>query len=194
MIARLRFLQADCRYHTAICDPVAKSVAIRHSEERAEIMQRLAKTMPDRLTRWSFSTSPRSGTQKTPDLVRDQGSICGIPKRLVRIPTWYAMPIRAFWMRMAFLTRRRFEDRINANRIGGITRNYNKRNFPAAQLFRKLDAASITKRYVNDCQVGMMDAQPFLADSQERNGPPTEAPASIAVSSYVIAITDHPLR
>jgi hypothetical protein len=69
MIARLRFLEADCRYHTAICDPVAKSVAlnIRHSEERAEIMQRLAKTVPDRLTRWSFSTSPRSGTQKTPD-------------------------------------------------------------------------------------------------------------------------------
>jgi len=35
MIARLRFLEADCRYHTAICDPVAKSVAlnIRHSEE-----------------------------------------------------------------------------------------------------------------------------------------------------------------
>jgi len=75
MIARLRFLEADCRYHTAICEPVAKSVAlnIRHSEERAEIMQRLAKTVPDRLTRWSFSTSPRSGTQKTPDLVRDQG-------------------------------------------------------------------------------------------------------------------------
>jgi len=75
MIARLRFLEADCRYHTAICDPVAKSVAlnIRHSEERAEIMQRLAKTVPDRLTRWSFSTSPRSGTQKTRDLVRDQG-------------------------------------------------------------------------------------------------------------------------
>ena len=77
MIARLRFLEADCRYHTAICDPVAKSVAlnIRHSEERAETMQRLAKTVPDRLTRWSFSTSPRSGTQKTPDLVRDQGQL-----------------------------------------------------------------------------------------------------------------------
>ena len=95
MIARLRFLEADCRYHSAICDPVAKSVAlnIRHSEERAEIMQWLAKTVPDRLTRWSFSTSPRSGTQKTPDLGEIRGSICGIPKRLVRIPTWYAMPI-----------------------------------------------------------------------------------------------------
>jgi hypothetical protein len=51
LIARLRFLEADCRYHAAICDPdpSVRHVAldIRHREERDEIMQRLAKTVPD---------------------------------------------------------------------------------------------------------------------------------------------------
>jgi hypothetical protein len=49
LIARLRFLEADCRYHAAICDPSVKSVAlnIRHREEREEIIKRLAKTVPD---------------------------------------------------------------------------------------------------------------------------------------------------
>jgi hypothetical protein len=48
LIARLRFLEADCRYHAAIGNPSAKDVAlnIRHREERDEIMQRIAKTVP----------------------------------------------------------------------------------------------------------------------------------------------------
>jgi hypothetical protein len=48
-IARLRFLEADCRYHAAIGDQKARSVALnsRHREERDEIIQRLAKTVPD---------------------------------------------------------------------------------------------------------------------------------------------------
>jgi hypothetical protein len=49
LIARLRFLEADCRYHAAIDDPSAKSVAlnVRHREERDEIIKRLAKAVPD---------------------------------------------------------------------------------------------------------------------------------------------------
>jgi hypothetical protein len=49
LIARLRFLEADCRYHAAICDPSVKSVAlnIRQREKREEIITRLAKTVPD---------------------------------------------------------------------------------------------------------------------------------------------------
>jgi hypothetical protein len=49
LIARLRFLEADCRYHAAICDPSMKHVAlnVRHKVERGEIMQRLAKAVPD---------------------------------------------------------------------------------------------------------------------------------------------------
>jgi hypothetical protein len=48
LIARLRFLEADCRYHAAIC-PSAKDAAlnVRHKEERDEIMQRLAKFLPE---------------------------------------------------------------------------------------------------------------------------------------------------
>jgi len=49
LIARLRFLEADCQYHAAVCDPVMRQVVLNnhHSEERDEIMQRLAKAVPD---------------------------------------------------------------------------------------------------------------------------------------------------
>ena len=66
LIARLRFLEADCRYHAAIC-PSAKDAAlnIRHKEERDEIMQRIAKFVPEDF--WSakalldFATSRLKG-------------------------------------------------------------------------------------------------------------------------------------
>jgi hypothetical protein len=52
LIARLRFLESDCRYHAAICD---------HKVERGEIMQRLAKAVPDcfdeAMTLLKFATS-----------------------------------------------------------------------------------------------------------------------------------------
>jgi hypothetical protein len=65
LIARMRFLEADCRYHVAICDqsPNVKHVAlnIRHKVERDEIMQRLAKAVPDcfddAMTLLKFATS-----------------------------------------------------------------------------------------------------------------------------------------
>jgi hypothetical protein len=49
MIARLRFLEADLRYHAEICDQDMRHLVpnIRHREERDEIMQRLAKAAPD---------------------------------------------------------------------------------------------------------------------------------------------------
>ncbi len=50
LTARLRFLEADCVYNAAIAPPdFPKHIAldIRHREERNEIMQRLAKTVPD---------------------------------------------------------------------------------------------------------------------------------------------------
>jgi hypothetical protein len=49
LIARLRFLEADCRYGAAITAPEwPKHVAQnRHSRERAEIIQRLASAKPD---------------------------------------------------------------------------------------------------------------------------------------------------
>ena len=49
LIARLRFLDADCQYHAAVCDPGIRQVVLnnRHSKERDEIMQRLAKAVPD---------------------------------------------------------------------------------------------------------------------------------------------------
>jgi hypothetical protein len=49
LIARLRFLEADCQYNAAVCDPVMRLVVLnnRHRGERDEIMQRLAKTVPD---------------------------------------------------------------------------------------------------------------------------------------------------
>ena len=49
LIARLRFLEADCQYNAAVFDPVMRHVVLnnRHSEERDEIMQRLAKTVPE---------------------------------------------------------------------------------------------------------------------------------------------------
>jgi len=51
LTARLRFLEADCRSHAAICDPGpnARHVAlnVRHREERDEILQRLAEVVPD---------------------------------------------------------------------------------------------------------------------------------------------------
>jgi len=50
LIARLRFLEAHSRYHEAICPPELRHVApnIRYrGEERDEIMQRLAKAVPD---------------------------------------------------------------------------------------------------------------------------------------------------
>ena len=45
-----------------------------------------------------------------------------------------------------------------SSEFGGITRNDEKRNFPAAQLFRKFDAVSILKHYVKDRHIGIMDA------------------------------------
>jgi hypothetical protein len=67
LIARLLFLEAECRYYAAICDPALKGVAlnIRHREERDEIMQRLAKCVPEDF--WSakalldFATSRLAG-------------------------------------------------------------------------------------------------------------------------------------
>lgn len=60
----MRFLEAYCRYHAAICDsPNVKHVAlnIRHKVERDEIMQRLAKAVPDcfdeAMTLLKFATS-----------------------------------------------------------------------------------------------------------------------------------------
>ena len=49
VIARLHFLEADSRYHAALSAPVARSTVLKtdHWEERAEIMQRLSKTVPD---------------------------------------------------------------------------------------------------------------------------------------------------
>jgi len=51
LIARLRFLEADCRYHAAICDPSPNlrhvALNVRHREERNEIMQGFAKVVPD---------------------------------------------------------------------------------------------------------------------------------------------------
>ena len=48
-IARLHFLEADSRYHAALSTPGARSAVLKteHWEERAEIMQRLSKTVPD---------------------------------------------------------------------------------------------------------------------------------------------------
>ena len=50
LIARLHFLEADCRYHAALCPLGEKSAvfSVRHRGERDEIMQRLPKTVPDR--------------------------------------------------------------------------------------------------------------------------------------------------
>ena len=49
LIARLRFLEADCRYHAAIGDQKTRGVAlnVRQREERDEIIKRLAKAVPD---------------------------------------------------------------------------------------------------------------------------------------------------
>jgi hypothetical protein len=49
LIARLRFLEADCRYHAVIGDQIERRSALnsRHWEERDEIMKKLAKTVPE---------------------------------------------------------------------------------------------------------------------------------------------------
>ena len=49
LIARLRFLEADCRYHAAIGDQKERRTALnsRHWKERDEIMQKLAKILPE---------------------------------------------------------------------------------------------------------------------------------------------------
>ena len=87
MIARLRFLEADCRYHAAIGDQFLEHVAldIRHREERDEIMQRLAKAVPDccddAITLLEFATA----RAKSPKAFDDtSGPIIAMLKNSVR--------------------------------------------------------------------------------------------------------------